>query len=141
MLEKFAPMGYVTPGNWRRFVAKNGSGRVLSFTRAATTVVGTVMLCHPFGMKPGVETTSPLVSTLAEDCSVQESRRTSFSECGSLSAGLDASVARRRCDPRDMSTKKCAKRNVGKVSRFVEFINLPLPAITGNKLETRFREP
>jgi len=64
ILEKFPPMGYVTPGNWRRFMAKNGSGSVLSLTSAATTVVGTLALCHPWGAKPVVERTSPLALDL-----------------------------------------------------------------------------
>src|ERR1039458_4356807 len=120
-LEKFPPMGYVTPGNWRRFMAKNGSGRVLSCTSAATTVVGTVAMCHPLGMKAAVETISPLASTLVEDCSVQWSRSSSLSACGFGADGLDAegSAARRNCEPRNEIAKNCANRRVGKAGRLL----------------------
>src|ERR1700687_1694 len=77
MLEKFAPMGYVTPGKVRRFVPKNGSGYTLCLTRAATTVVGTVTAYQSLGWKAGVETVSPFASTLQEDCRFQPSRRES----------------------------------------------------------------
>src|SRR5580700_12098915 len=99
MLEKFPPMGYVTPGSWRRLVAKNGSGRVLSLTSAATTVVGTVAMCHPLGTNVGLEMVSPLASTLAEVCRNQWSRRASLA---AGAAGLEAwgSAARSRCEPR-----------------------------------------
>src|SRR5215813_11822294 len=63
-------------------MAKNGSGKVLSFTSAATTVVGTVTSCHPFGANPGVEMASPLASTLAEVCRVQPEFRVSLFSAG-----------------------------------------------------------
>src|SRR5437868_11234259 len=62
----------------RRFMPNSGSGYSFSFTRAATTVVGTVTLCHPAGWKREAEITSPPCGTLAEDCSVQPSRKESF---------------------------------------------------------------
>ena len=55
---------------------KRGSGKVLSLTSAATTVVGTVAWCHPLGANCAVEMTSPLASTLAEVCSDQPSLAT-----------------------------------------------------------------
>src|ERR1700685_191734 len=61
-----------------------GSGRVLSFTSAATTVVGTVISCQSLAENSGVEMTSPETSTLLEDCRSQPSRR------GCLSAVLDS---------------------------------------------------
>jgi hypothetical protein len=57
---------------------KRGSGKVLSLTSAATTVVGTVTSCHPLGENCGVEMTSPLASTLAEVCRDQPWRRVSL---------------------------------------------------------------
>ena len=81
--EKFMPIGYVTPGMERRFMPKAGSGYTFCFTRAATTVVGTVTAYHPVGWKRGVESTSPRCCTLAEDCSVHPSRKESLdSVCG-----------------------------------------------------------
>src|ERR1700733_2208270 len=126
MLEKFPPMGYVRPENWRRFMAKNGSGRVLSLTSAATTVVGTVASCHPWGTKAGVEIISPLPSTLAEDCNVQCSRRASLSG-GAGVPGLDVGVfaARTDCALRNETSNKSANRCLGKARRAVEFILLP----------------
>ncbi len=86
-------------------MAKNGSGRVLSFTRAATTVVGTVTSCHPLGTKAGVEMISPLASTLAEDCSVQWSRRASWSGV------RRGPVWRRECRrPREGAEKRKSKQ-------------------------------
>src|ERR1700733_7425343 len=61
------------PAYSRRVMPNNGSGKVLSLTRAATTVVGTVASCHPLGENCGVDITSPLASTLADVCSVQPS--------------------------------------------------------------------
>src|SRR5580700_10503658 len=109
---------------------KNGSGRVLSFTRAATTVVGTVASCHPFGTKAAVEMVSPLASALAEDCSVQCSRSASLSVLAGA-AGLDAGVsaAMRKCAHRIISN--CSAKRVEKAGRFAlartfaEFILLP----------------
>src|SRR5665811_1324889 len=54
---------------------KRGSAKVLSFTSAATTVVGTVASCHPLGTNCAVEMTSPLASTLAEVCRDQPAPR------------------------------------------------------------------
>src|SRR5579864_7686921 len=67
-------------------MAKKGSGRILSFTSAATTVVGTVTSCHPLGTNCVVEITSPLASTLAEVCRVQPERRASLFSAGFLVA-------------------------------------------------------
>src|SRR5580700_1598980 len=111
-------------------MAKNGSGRVLSFTRAATTVVGTVASCHPLGTKVAVEMISPLASTLAEDCSVQCSRRASLSVLAGV-AGLDAGVsaASRKYALRNDMANNCAAKRVGKAERlafaFAEFMLLP----------------
>src|SRR5579863_5295288 len=115
-LEKFPPMGYVMPGNSRRFMAKNGSGRVLSFTRAATTVVGTLALCHPLGMKRGVEMISPLASTLAEDCRAQESPSNNFSE-GGLWAGREAESAQMSCEPSNNSTQNFVMKSRDRIRR------------------------
>src|SRR6202167_1198533 len=129
MREKLPPTGYVTPANWRRFMAKNGSGRVLSFTSAATTVVGTVASCHPCGTKAEVAMVSPLASILVEDCSVQWSRRTNLSACGFEPAGLEAmwSAPRTRCEARNDITNKCARRRLGKAGRdsLANFMLLP----------------
>src|SRR5579864_5985173 len=123
-LEKFPPMGYVMPGNSRRFMAKNGSRRVLSFTRAATTVVGTLALCHPLGIKRGVEMISPLASTLAEDCRVQESPSTNFSE-GGLWAGWEAESAQRSCEPSNKRTERVVIKSRDRIRRIGIFIHLP----------------
>src|SRR5580692_556585 len=111
-------------------MAKNGSGRVLSFTRAATTVVGTMASCHPLGTKVGVEMISPLASTLADDCRVQCSRRASFSVlAGAVRLDARVSAARRKCALRNEIVNNCAANRVGKVGRlavaFAEFIVLP----------------
>src|SRR6266567_3772643 len=55
-----------------------GSGKVLSFTSAATTVVGTVAACHPLGTNRALEMTSPLASTLADVCRDHPSRSASL---------------------------------------------------------------
>src|SRR5271156_1115052 len=100
-------------------MAKNGSGRVLSFTRAATTVVGTVASCHPLGTKAAVEMISPLVSTLAEDCSVQFSRRASLSVlAGTVRLDAGVSAARRKCALRNDISNNCAANRVEKAGRF-----------------------
>jgi len=97
----------------------------LSFTRAATTVVGTLALCHPLGMKRGVEMISPLASTLAEDCRVQESLSSNFSERG-LWAGWEAESAQRGCVPRNKSTENFVIKSRDRIHRFAIFIRLPL---------------
>src|ERR1700683_179878 len=108
-------------------MAKNGSGRVLSFTRAATTVVGTLASCHPCGLKATVEIISPLDSTCAEDCSVQSSRRTSFSLDVLWLNGLEAlGLAAERQGTRIAITKICAKKRRRKASCFEGFILLCL---------------
>ena len=102
--------------NSRRFMPKNGSGRALSFTSAATTVVGTVASCHPLGENCGVEMTSPLASTLAEVCSVQPSCRTRrFS-------GEDFESA--DCASRGSVMKSCARKKNGKTRRMREVMVL-----------------
>ncbi len=113
-------------------MAKNGSGRVLSFTRAATTVVGTVASCHPPGTKAAVEMVSPLASTLAEDCRVQWSRRVSLSAGAPGGVGLDAgasAAAGRKCVPTNNTISNCAATRAGKAGRlsfaFAEFMLLP----------------
>src|SRR5437868_58561 len=75
ILEKFAPIGYVTPGRDRRFIPKNGSGYTFCFTNAANTVVGTLAAYQSFGWNAGVERVSPFSATLHEDCRRQPSRR------------------------------------------------------------------
>jgi len=95
---------------------KSGSGRVLSFTNAATTVVGTVASCHPLATNCGVEMTSPLASTLAEVCRDQPSRS------GSLASGsgfaVDVSWPRREEASTDANTKR------ERASRMREFMVL-----------------
>src|SRR5258708_3640422 len=117
-------MGYVTPANWRRFMAKNGSGRVLSLTRAATTVVGTVTSCQLLGMKPREAMTSPLATTLAEVCIVQWSRRNSCPPEAFGVFALDAGVsaARRICEPRNEMQRNCANRGIMNVKRLPDFM-------------------
>src|SRR5689334_4059217 len=82
ILEKFSPMGYVTPGNFRRFIPKSGSGYFLSFTSAETTVVGAVTEYHVASENAGVEICSPGFSTLHDDSIRHPSRRcrTPFAE-------------------------------------------------------------
>src|SRR5271170_1623071 len=113
-------------------MAKNGSGRVLSFTNAATTVVGTVASCHPLGTKAAVEMISPLASTLAEDCSVQCSRSASLSVlAGAVGLGAGVSAARRKYALRNDIINNCAAKRVGRAGRFAfaltfaEFMLLP----------------
>src|SRR6266403_2131786 len=73
--EKFAPMGYDTPGYCRRFIPSKGSGSAPLFTCAATTVVGTFALIQSFGWNDGLAIASPFSETLAEDCKAQPSFR------------------------------------------------------------------
>src|SRR5580658_10084546 len=118
-------------------MAKNGSGRVLSFTRAATTVVGTVASCHPLGTKAAVEMISPLASTLAEDCRVQCSCRTSLLGRPAWALGFrGVSAARRECAPRNTTISNRAATRVGKAGRlsFSEFMLSPW-AIAGPRLQ------
>src|ERR1700728_764320 len=138
-------MGEVTPANWRRFVAKNGSGRVLSFTKAATTVVGTVASCHPLETKAAVEIISPLASTLADDCSVQCSRSASLSVCAGAALDAGVSAARRKCAPRNDISNNGAANRAGKSGRvsfaFAEFMLLPWGAVVGTGMVDHFRGP
>src|SRR5208282_2072971 len=136
MLEKFPPIGYVTPANCRRFIAKNGSGRVLSFTSAATTVAGTVTLCQPSGAKFMLEMTSPLASTLTEDWSLQSSRRASFSVfCPEAFWSSDWQAERSRLNRKHAATNIIAKNfadnnlEINLRNCFVEFMSLPRRAI------------
>src|SRR6266404_8782141 len=71
--EKFAPMGYDTPGYCRRFIPSKGSGSTPLFTWAATTVVGTFALIHSLGWKADPEMASPFSETFVEDCNAHPS--------------------------------------------------------------------
>src|SRR5487761_212395 len=70
-LAKLAPMGYVVPGIFRRFMPKSGSGYVPSATSAATTVDGILVECQAAAGKPGVEIWPPVASNLQDDCNRQ----------------------------------------------------------------------
>src|SRR5579864_9340787 len=105
------------PGYWRRFVPKRGSGKVLSFTSAATTVVGTVASCQPLGTNFGVEMISPLAFTLVEVCSVQPSCRGSVASGAALAGGVVWAS-------RDESRKTWIRIKRGRASRLPEFMVL-----------------
>src|ERR1700680_1602184 len=98
---------------------KRGSGSVLSFTSAATTVVGTLTACHPLVENSGVEMTSPLASTLADVCSVHPSCRASF--VSSVRLACVGFWARR-----DETGKNWTRTNRVTASRLAEFIVLPV---------------
>src|SRR5579862_6697622 len=69
------------PGNLARLSPKNGSGYVLSATRAATTVEGTAVWCQVLASKPAPEIFAPGAEILQEDSSDQLSR-SSMRGCG-----------------------------------------------------------
>src|SRR4051812_4341140 len=98
-----------------------GSGRVLSFTKAATTVLGMVAVCQPFGANVGVEMTSPLASTLAEVCSAQPSCSISLVSPVGFIAGLAGAF----CWAGSKELKKiCARRKKEKNSGLPDFMVL-----------------
>src|SRR5208282_2206239 len=96
---------------------KKGSGNVLSFTSAATTVVGTVALCQPFGEKSSAEIVAPLASTFVEDCRDHESRRRSLS-ASELCWSVEAAFAASKCKPKNRKANKCTNRDLEGTTAF-----------------------
>src|SRR5207237_6582648 len=64
---KFAPIGYVTPGNSRKLIPKNGSRKTPSSTSEPTTVDGTVARYQSVGRYVGEEIAAPSTPTFADD--------------------------------------------------------------------------
>src|SRR6266567_2558543 len=84
---KFAPIGYVIPGNARMFIPKNGSRYTRSSTRAPTTVEGTVARYQWLGRYDADEILPPFTPTFADDCTSQPScsaRRPCPSACSAV---------------------------------------------------------
>src|SRR5579862_5170101 len=114
------------PGNSRRFIAKNGSGKVLSLINAATTVVGTVALCQPFGEKPSAEIVAPFASTFAEDCRLHESRRRSLSGPEFRWPVEVPFAANSKCEPKNRKANKRTNRDLRRYDAILEVIVLRL---------------
>src|SRR5208283_4744667 len=95
-LEKGSSPPRLMPGNVLRFMPKFGSGRVLSATRAATTVPGTSAACQLVAGKPEVEMASAGDLSMQDDCICQRPSRDVLD--GSAKDGAEKKVGSSRID-------------------------------------------